>query len=177
MNIASVILAAGFGTRMKSAVPKVMHPVLGRPLIDWAVDAASAATGSTPAVVVGYAREQVMDFLGERAGYVVQEEQLGTGHAVRQAASALQGKTDAVLVTYGDMPLLQGETLQALVRLFEGASRERQAAVAMLTITRDDPQGFGRIIRDASGEVVAIVEEADCTPEQRRITELNPGVY
>jgi bifunctional UDP-N-acetylglucosamine pyrophosphorylase/glucosamine-1-phosphate N-acetyltransferase len=81
------------------------------------------------------------------------------------------------LVTYGDMPLLQGETLQALVRLFEGASRERQAAVAMLTITRDDPQGFGRIIRDASGEVVAIVEEADCTPEQRRITELNPGVY
>ncbi|MEZ4613533.1 MAG: NTP transferase domain-containing protein [Caldilineaceae bacterium] len=177
MNTASVILAAGFGTRMKSSIPKVMHPILGRPLVGWAVDAATAATGATPVVVVGYAREQVMEYLGDSARYAEQAEQLGTGHAVRQAASVLQGQADAVLVTYGDMPLLQAETLKALVERFTQAAQEQDAAIAMLTITRADAQGFGRIIRDGQGNVAAIVEEADCTPEQRRITELNPGVY
>ena len=177
MNTASVILAAGFGTRMKSSMPKVMHPILGRPLVGWAVDAATAATGTAPVVVVGYAREQVIEYLGDSACYAVQDEQLGTGHAVQQVASVLQGQVDAVLVTYGDMPLLQATTLKALVDRFAQAADEQDAAIAMLTITRDDPQGFGRIVRDGQGNIAAIVEEADCTPEQRRITELNPGVY
>ena len=177
MKTTAVILAAGFGTRMKSAQPKVMHPLLGRPLIDWAVRTVQPLLDGPPVLVVGHGREQVQQFLGDRCQYVVQEELLGTGHAVWQAEKTLRGAVDAVLVTYGDMPLLRTATLEQLLGLF---ARERTAtnpALAMLTVTRDDPQGFGRIVRDAVGDIVAIVEEADCTPAQKEIRELNPGIY
>ncbi|MEZ4580962.1 MAG: NTP transferase domain-containing protein [Caldilineaceae bacterium] len=126
-------------------------------------------------VVVGYAREQVMEYLGDSACYAEQAEQLGTGHAVRQAASVLQGQADAVLVTYGDMPLLQAEDAQgAGGTLHTGGARAGCSHCHADHHTRRCP-GFGRIIRDGQGNVAAIVEEADCTPEQRRITELNPA--
>lgn len=178
MKFDHVILAAGFGTRMKSELPKVMHPLLGRPMVDWAVTMSTEVTGSAPLLVVGHGREQVMGFLGDRARYVVQHDLLGTGHAVMQAAPALQGRAQAVLVSYADMPLITAATLTRLMELFAGAVAVGETpALAMLTVTRDDPQGFGRVVRAANGAIHAIVEEVDCTPEQRRIRELNPGVY
>jgi bifunctional UDP-N-acetylglucosamine pyrophosphorylase/glucosamine-1-phosphate N-acetyltransferase len=177
MKIVPVILAAGYGTRMKSDIPKVMHPILGRPMLDWAVRAVEAVSQETPIVVVGHGQDLVRDALGDRVRFAVQGELLGTGHAVQQALPQLIDSADAVLVTYGDMPLLQGETLQQLVDLFMDEHARGELAVAMLTITRDDPQGFGRIIRDGQGRVQAIVEEVDCTPDQRLIKELNPGIY
>jgi bifunctional UDP-N-acetylglucosamine pyrophosphorylase/glucosamine-1-phosphate N-acetyltransferase len=177
MKTTAVILAAGFGTRMKSAQPKVMHPLLGRPLIDWAIRAVQPLLDDPPVLVVGHGREQVQQFLGNRCRYVVQEELLGTGHAVGQAEQALRGAVDAVLVTYGDMPLLCTDTLERLLALFVRERTATHSAIAMLTVMRDDAQGFGRIVRDAAGDIVAIVEEADCTPEQKQIRELNPGIY
>ncbi len=177
MRTANVILAAGFGTRMKSDLPKVLHPLLGKPMALWAVEMAQAVSGRAPIVVVGHGREQVEALLDGRAQFVEQKELLGTGHAVLQAQTVLEGQADAVVVTYGDMPLLRAETVQALVELFARARQaDAQTALAMLTITRDDPQGFGRVVRDDRGEVAGIVEEADCTPEQRALRELNPRV-
>ena len=178
MRTANVILAAGSGTRMKSDMPKVLHPLLGKAMVVWAVEMAESVGNRPPVVVVGHGKGQVEALLSGRAEFVEQKELLGTGHAVQQAAQVLQGQADAVVVTYGDMPLLQANTVRSLVDLFE---RERQAdaqtAMAMLTVTRDDPQGFGRVVRDSQGLVVRIVEEVDCTPEQRALRELNPGIY
>lgn len=177
-RVATVILAAGNGTRMKSTLPKVLHPVCGRAMIEWPVLAAEEQGGEAPVLVVGFGREQVMAHLGERVRYAVQEPLLGTAHAVMQAESLLLGEADVVHVVYGDMPLLRAETLTVLREAFvaERAAKP-ETAFAMLTITRDDPQGFGRIVRDANGGVARIVEEVDCTPEERAIRELNPGIY
>ena len=140
MNVASVILAAGYGTRMKSSLPKVMHSLLGRPMIEWAVLAADTVSSIAPVVVVGHGSEQVMHHLGDQANYAKQDELLGTGHAVMQAGPDVGGQVDrdfdAVLVTYGDMPLLQAKTLQSLVELFAEARELGNLAVAMLTVTR-----------------------------------------
>lgn len=178
MKIASVILAAGYGTRMKSDLPKVLHPLVGRPMIDWCLRTVETLSTQSPVVVVGHGREQVEALLGQRCRFVVQTQLLGTGHAVMQAAPQLQGQADAVIVTYGDMPLLRSETVQSLLDAFTlEYAAGRAPALAMLTISRDDPQGFGRVVRNAHGDIQAIVEEADCTPEQKLIRELNPGVY
>lgn len=172
-----IILAAGFGTRMKSQTPKVMHQIAGRPLVEWSVLAAQSVCDEPPIVVVGHGRDQVTAMLGERARYALQEEQLGTGHAVHQAIPLLGQEADSVTVIYGDMPLLRSETLVQLNRLFQEEKNSQGAVMALLTVTRDDPQGFGRIVRDEQGNIRAIVEEVDCTEEQKQIRELNPGVY
>jgi bifunctional UDP-N-acetylglucosamine pyrophosphorylase / glucosamine-1-phosphate N-acetyltransferase len=178
VRIVNVILAAGYGTRMKSEIPKVLHSLLGRPLVARAVDTGRAATDAKPVLVVGHGRELIQQLIGDQADYAIQEDLLGTGHAVQQAAPLLRDQGGAVLVTYADMPLLRDETLQQLIAQFVDAHRQDpRVAVAMLSITRSDSQGFGRILRDNQGSVMAIVEEADCTPEQRVIEELNPGVY
>lgn len=176
MKTSAVILAAGYGTRMKSELPKVMHPLLGRPLIDWALRAVEPLVATPPVVVVGHGQELVRGFLGERAAYAEQRELLGTGHAVLQALPLL-AVVDAVLVTYADMPLLTSDTLRRLLDLYAAHQDDPTLALAMLTFTRDNPQGFGRIVRSPNGAVSAIVEEADCTPAQLEIRELNPGVY
>jgi bifunctional UDP-N-acetylglucosamine pyrophosphorylase/glucosamine-1-phosphate N-acetyltransferase len=177
MNISAVILAAGYGTRMKSTLPKVMHPLLGRPMIDWAVGAIDPLIQQPPVIVVGHGQELVRSFLGQRVRYAEQQMLLGTGHAVLQALPEIEEDADAVVVTYGDMPLLTTATLHKLVSLYAESLNDPTLSMAMLTITRDNPQGFGRIARTADGSVVAIVEEADCTPEQLGIRELNPGIY
>lgn len=177
MNIATVILAAGFGTRMKSTVPKVVHKVGGRSLVEWSVRVGKEVSQDKPTVVVGHGKECVEEILGDTVHYVTQSEQLGTGHAVQQAESNLRNRSDAVIVIYGDMPLLRSETLISLASLYEAEFNNGDLAIAMLTIERDDPQGFGRIVRDEDGKIQAIVEQADCTPEQMAITELNPGIY
>ncbi len=173
MRVAAVILAAGQGTRMKSNLPKALHLVAGKPMVDHAMGAVQTVSRDKPILVVGAGADQVRATLGDRAHYVVQERQLGTGHAVLQARPLLAGQSDLVVVTYADMPLLRRETLRRLVE----RQREVGPVFTMLTVIQDNPRGFGRVLRDASGAVISVVEEADATPEQLAIRELNAGVY
>lgn len=173
MKITAVLLAAGQGTRMKSSLPKVLHPVAGKPMLWHALRAIEKATTEKPVVVVGHGSDEVKAYLGESAQTVQQEPQLGTGHAVMQAESMLRGKTDLVVVCYADMPLLRGETLQKLVE----TQKQNSGPLSMLTVIADDPRGFGRIIRGGNGSVTAIVEEYVASPEQLLVKELNVGAY
>jgi bifunctional UDP-N-acetylglucosamine pyrophosphorylase/glucosamine-1-phosphate N-acetyltransferase len=176
------VLAAGEGTRMRSALPKVLHRIAGATLLGHAVGAAAATSPQHLAVVVGHGREQVGAEVAALAGALgrplvtaVQEEQRGTGHAVQCGLEALPpGLTGPVVVTYGDVPLLEPATLQALLAEHTDATG---AAVTLLTTQLADPTGYGRVLRDADGTVVGIVEQADATPEQRLVTETNSGVY
>ena len=161
---------------MRSAIPKVLHSVGGRSLIHHAVVAAAAVAPDHLVVVVGHGRDQVKAHLAEvapEAATVVQDQQRGTGHAVDCALRDLPELVGTVLVTYGDVPLLTGETLVALVAEHERAGN----AVTILTARLEVPTGYGRIVRDASGTVTAVVEEKDATEEQRQVREINSGVY
>jgi len=173
MKTAVILLAAGKGTRMISKLLKVLHPLAGKPMLWHSLQEVSKATTEKPTVVVGYQADRVTEIFDGQAEFVLQEEQLGTGHAVMQARPQLEGKADLVMVLLGDMPLLKAETITRLV--------EKQAAndgpISMLTVIAEDPRGFGRIVRNQHGEVEAIVEEADCTPEQLEIKELNISLY
>lgn len=173
MKTTAVLLAAGQGTRMKSSLPKVLHKVAGLPMVLHALNIARAVSGETPVLVVGHGADRVQAALGDAARFVIQEPQLGTGHAVQQAETLLRLKTDLVLVFYADMPLLRPETLHGLV----DAQLANPGPLTMLTVLADDPRGFGRIVRDPDGSVAAIVEEAQATPEQKTIRELNVGAY
>ena len=173
MRLSAVILAAGQGTRMKSRLPKVLHSLLGKPMACYPLEAARQVTHSTPVMVIGHGADQVRQVLGDQAEYVLQQPQLGTGHAVMQAEPLLANKTDLVLVIYADMPLLTTQTLGNLV----DKAQSHTGPVSMLTVTTNETRGFGRILRDARGQVSGIVEEAQATAEQLDIHELNPGVY
>jgi bifunctional UDP-N-acetylglucosamine pyrophosphorylase/glucosamine-1-phosphate N-acetyltransferase len=148
----------------------------GRPLIDYSLRLAEALSPNCPVVVVGRNADALMTQIGARARYVFQEQRLGTGHAVLQARSTLQGCSQTVLVFYADMPLVTLESMQALLALHE-RNRASGGVLTMLTFESDTPRGFGRIARSDAGDVLAIVEEADCTAQQALITELNPGLY
>lgn len=178
MRIATIILAAGQGTRMKSDLPKVLHTVGGKPMVARSVATAAAlGTGTTadlPLVIVAPDADQVRAALHGSARFAVQDTPLGTGHAVMQAQSVLEGNADLIVVFYADMPLLRTETLDALI---DSIRANQEAAVSLLTVLQDDPRGFGRIVRRPDGSVEKIVEEKQCTPEQRAIRELNVGVY
>lgn len=173
MKTTAIILAAGHGTRMCSALPKVLHPLLGRPMVSYSIDAARKVTGLEPVVVIGHEADAVRQALGSAPRFVIQEPQLGTGHAVRQVETLLRGQTDLILVTTADMPLLTSETLQQLVQ----AQRTHNGPITMLTAIGDDARGFGRVVRDPNGQVQAVVEEAQATQEQLAIRELNTSVY
>jgi bifunctional UDP-N-acetylglucosamine pyrophosphorylase/glucosamine-1-phosphate N-acetyltransferase len=177
---AVVILAAGEGTRMKSATPKILHPICGRTLVGHAVAAARALDPEHLVVVVGHGREQVAAHLAEvdpRALTAVQEEQLGTGHAVRTALGELGRKgvelDGTVVVTYGDVPLLTAATLAD----FTAVHRAEGNAVTVLTAQVPDPTGYGRIVRGSDGQVTAIVEQKDASEALRAVREVNSGVY
>lgn len=178
---AAIVLAAGEGTRMRSALPKVLHEIGGATLLGHAVAAVATLQPAHLVVVVGHGRERVgaeVGALGERLGRdvltAVQDEQLGTGHAVRCGLDALPSDLDGpVLVTYGDVPLLESGTLAAL--LAEHA--DTGAAVTLLSGEPADPTGYGRVLRDGAGRVAGIVEHGDATSEQRAIREVNSGVY
>ena len=172
MEASALILAAGAGTRMKSSKPKVAHQIFGKPLVRWVVDAAHAAGIDSVVGVVGHGREQVEPLLAD-VTTVVQEEQLGTAHAVLAARGALEGRSGSLVVLTGDSPLVRAETIAELVRTRE----EANAAVVVLTMEAENPTGYGRIIRDAAGDVQEIVEQKDCTPEQAAVTECNSGFY
>jgi bifunctional UDP-N-acetylglucosamine pyrophosphorylase/glucosamine-1-phosphate N-acetyltransferase len=173
MKITAVLLAAGQGTRMKSNLPKMLHPICGQPMVFYALKAAQAASTETPLVVIGHGADAMRKAIGPLANIAVQEQQLGTGHAVLQAEPALKGQTDYVLVTCGDMPLLRVETLQKLV----AAQQANQGPISMLTVIHDYPRGFGRILRNPDGSVAAIVEESQASPDQLLIKELNVAAY
>lgn len=173
MKTTAVILAAGHGVRMRSKYPKVLHSLLGKPMVAYALDAATQATESQPVLVVGHMADSIRQVVGEAAHYVIQEPQLGTGHAVQQTESILRGQSEYVLVMTADMPLLTTETLQELIQ----AQHEHSGPITMLTILTDDSRGFGRVVRDADGKVQAVVEEVVATPEQLTIREMNAGVY
>jgi len=173
MTTAIVILAAGKGTRMKSDLPKVLHPLAGRPMLHYSLDLADAVGDMPPVVIVGYKAEEVKAAVGPRATFVVQEEQLGTGHAVMQAEAALKGQADTIIVYYADMPLITAET----VRRIQARHQETNATITMLTVIADDPRGFGRLVRDEQGRAQFIVEEIEATEEQKAIKELNASVY
>jgi bifunctional UDP-N-acetylglucosamine pyrophosphorylase/glucosamine-1-phosphate N-acetyltransferase len=173
---AVVVLAAGEGTRMKSATPKVLHPICGRSLLGHALATARAINPEHVLVVVGHGRDEVVPHLAEidpSAQPVVQEQQNGTGHAVRVALEVVGELTGPVLVTYGDVPLLSGDTLAGLLETHESHG----FAATVLTADIPDPAGYGRIVRGADGEVAAIVEQKDADEAQRSITEINSGVY
>jgi len=173
----AILLAAGKGTRMKSALPKVLHTVLGKPLVSWAVDAVVAAGASDVVAVVGHGAEQVTSTLrhrhGARVQTTVQAEQRGTGHAVLCALPAVPDDVVDVLIVCGDTPRLGAAELTALVE----QRRRLQSLVALWTTTVDAPKGYGRIVRDGDQRVRAIVEEKDATDDQRALREINPGVY
>ncbi len=171
MSLAVVILAAGQGTRMRSRLSKVLHSVAGRPMLDYSLRAAADLNASRTVLVLGHQAEQVQAALPEGVETVHQEPQLGTGHALAQAAGILGASCDDVLVLYGDMPLLRSDTLQALVGARGAASG------SLLTAHMPGPSGYGRILRDKDGRLQAIVEEKEASPEQRAITEVNCGIY
>ncbi len=173
METAAIVLAAGAGTRMKSEKPKVAHEVLGKPLVQWVLDAAQQAGIGRIVTVVGHAREQVIPLVEDRSEIVVQEEQRGTAHAVLSCADALEGFEGSVLVLSGDCPLISAATMRALVEMREA----NDAAVVVLTMDVPDPFGYGRIIRDENGEVARIVEQKDASPEEAAVTECNSGFY
>ena len=171
---AVIILAAGEGTRMKTRTPKVLHAVCGRTMLDHVVAAARELQPGRLIVVVGQGRGQVAAHLARHAPdaeIVVQDRQGGTGHAVRTVIEAVGLIHGTVVVTYADTPLLRGETLNELVQ----AHHAQGAAVTALTARLSDPTGYGRIVRDADGQFAAIVEQADASPEQRAINEINSG--
>jgi bifunctional UDP-N-acetylglucosamine pyrophosphorylase/glucosamine-1-phosphate N-acetyltransferase len=169
-----VILAAGKGTRMKSAVPKVLHPAGGLPLIEHVLRAADALKPATTVLVVGHLAAQVQEALSKRPGlrFALQEPQLGTGHALLQAEPHLAGATGTVVLLSGDVPLLRAETLADLVQRHESAG----AAATVLTARVSGPHEYGRIVRE-NGRIAAIVEHKDATPAQRAIDEVNSGIY
>ncbi len=173
MKVTAVILAAGQGTRMKSRLTKVLHPVCGKPMLAYALAATASVSTGKPVVVIGRDGDSLRSFLGDAAVCVLQDPPLGTGHAVQQAEATLRGQTDLVLVTYADMPLLRPETLARLVEV----QQKNPGPITMLTVNSSDPRGFGRIVRSPNGHVQAIVEEASATPEQLSIRELNVGAY
>jgi bifunctional UDP-N-acetylglucosamine pyrophosphorylase/glucosamine-1-phosphate N-acetyltransferase len=179
--VTAVILAAGQGTRMKSARPKVLHELCGRPMLHHVVHAALAAGAAEVVVVVGHGRDEVRASLeaafGERVRTAVQDAQQGTGHAVRCALPSLGEAAERVLVLYGDTPLLDPAELAGLGRALD---EEPTAPLAMLTVRVADPTGYGRILRaarDRGGRVVRIVEHRDASAEERAIDEINPGIY
>ena len=174
-NTAAIILAAGKGTRMKSGLVKVLHPLAGRPMIAWPVEAARQAGASPIALVVGHQAAAVQAaFQGQNDIRVsLQEEQLGTGHAVACAKEALSGFSGTVLILCGDTPLLQADTLARLLDFH----RENSAVVTVLTACLPDPFGYGRVLRGIDGGVQRIIEQKDATAEQQLIREINSGIY
>ncbi|RXJ00931.1 bifunctional UDP-N-acetylglucosamine diphosphorylase/glucosamine-1-phosphate N-acetyltransferase GlmU [Anaerobacillus alkaliphilus] len=172
-NRFAVILAAGQGTRMKSRLYKVLHTVCGKPMVQHVVDQISKVGVDETVVVVGHGAEKVKEQLGDGVTYVLQGEQLGTGHAVMQADSLLEDKEGVTIVLCGDTPLITKETMDSLLLFHE----EQKAKATILTAETSDPTGYGRIVRNDQGLVQRIVEHKDATIEERKITEINTGTY
>ena len=174
-NIAAVILAAGLGTRMKSDKAKVLHEVAGRPMILYVVEVARKAAGDDVIVVVGHQAQKVREITSEtaRLHFVYQEKQLGTAHAVLCALPRIPDHCDEVVILSGDVPLIFPETITGLVEDHLACHRD----ISLLAVELKNPYGYGRILRDDSGQIIGIIEEKDATAEQRKINLINAGIY
>ncbi len=173
-NLVAVILAGGKGTRMKSDLPKVMHTLGGRPLVRWVLESAKKLAPERIVVVVGFGGDVVKEsFRNENITFALQAEQLGTAHALLQAVDTLGSFDGYVMVLNGDVPLVKPETLLK----FLDFAHERKSRAAFLSTELGDPKGYGRVIRGESGASLSIIEEKDATQEQKKIREVNGGIY
>ena len=172
-NIFAVVLAAGQGTRMKSKLYKVLHPVCGKSMVEHVIDNINTLNTNRIVTVVGHGADMVKETLGDKSEYVLQAEQLGTAHAIQQAEQLLGGLEGTTLVVCGDTPLIRPETMQALF----DHHQKTNAKATILTAMADDPTGYGRILRDENGQVSQIVEQKDASSEQRLVKEINTGTY
>ncbi|HJO21292.1 MAG TPA: sugar phosphate nucleotidyltransferase [Candidatus Marinimicrobia bacterium] len=168
------ILAAGKGSRMESELPKVLHQLNGKSLIDYVLDTASELNPDSITLVVGFQKDRVKNHIqNNNVNYVSQEEQLGTGHAALQLENQLENQSGHLLILYGDAPNIKSSTLSPIIN--EHIEENRTAT--LITATLNDPTGYGRIIRNQDGDLLKIVEEKDCTPDEKKIKEWNPGIY
>lgn len=169
----AVVLAAGEGKRMKSKNSKVIHKICGKTLVEWVVDAAGSCGIKESVIVVGHRQDQVRECLKDRVSYAVQEKQLGTGHAVMQAVKYLEGKEGHVIILCGDTPLITSDTIEKAIKFHIG----NKCGATVITADFEDPAGYGRIVRDSSGNVLKIVEDKDASTEEKNIKEINSGIY
>jgi len=170
----ALILAAGLGTRMKSSRAKVLHELMGKPMILHVLDTVEKLNLDHIYVVVGHQREKIAELVsGYQADCLVQEEQLGTGHAVLCAEDELQNKGGTVLILSGDVPLIRAETLKAMLN----GHLQKRPALTLMTTTLAEPANYGRIVRDSQGRLLGIIEEKDATEDQKKIKEINAGIY
>ncbi len=175
-NLKAIVLAAGKGTRMKSEKPKVLHEIFNKPLVSWVLSACENIGSSENIVIIGHKGEEVQNFVNKnhpQSICVEQKEQLGTGHAVSMAKSALNGFDGMVLILCGDTPLITSESLQKFVDFH----KNNDAAITVMTSILDNPKGYGRIVRNALNNVAEIVEQKDCDENQAKINEINAGMY
>lgn len=171
----AIILAAGQSTRMNTRMPKVLHEVCGRPMLEWVLDACRSAGVQRHIVVVGYGKDQIIErFAGQSdVEFVEQAEQKGTGHAVMCCREQLEGFSGQTLILCGDAPLIRTETVKVLLE----KHLQEKSAVTLATAVMSDPAGYGRIVRDGYGNIQGIIEHNDCSEEQRTIREINPGYF
>ncbi|WP_338654473.1 bifunctional UDP-N-acetylglucosamine diphosphorylase/glucosamine-1-phosphate N-acetyltransferase GlmU [Sporosarcina psychrophila] len=172
-NTYAVVLAAGQGTRMKSDLYKVLHPVCGKPMVEHVIDHIRGLGIGRIVTIVGHGAETVEETLGEKSEYALQQEQLGTAHAVQQAERLIGDLDGTTIVVCGDTPLIRSETMEELIAHHKATG----AKATILTANADDPTGYGRIIRGESGQVLRNVEQKDATPEEQKVTEINTGTY
>jgi bifunctional UDP-N-acetylglucosamine pyrophosphorylase/glucosamine-1-phosphate N-acetyltransferase len=170
MEMSAVILAAGKGTRMKSELPKCAHQIIDKPMVEYVVDSLKELKVQNIIAVVGYGKETIMNLLKDKVQYVIQEEQLGTAHAVKQARPLLEGKEGITIIAIGDMPFIKKETFYSLVL----NHMQERADVTVLTVDHPQPYGYGRILRDDNGQVLRIIEERDCTKIKPPLLKLTP---
>ena len=170
-----VILAAGKGTRMNSELPKVLHKLQGKPLIDYVIDQSELLNPKEIILVVGFKKDYIIEHTAKRINlkYATQMKQLGTGHAVLQKSELLKNKKRHILILYGDVPNIKASTLQPIIDDHILTNRD----LTLITAEIDDPAGYGRIIRDKNGSLLKIVEEKDCNDYEKKIKEWNPGIY
>jgi len=173
MKVSAIVLAAGLSKRMQSATPKVLHPLLGRPMLEYVLQAIQDEITSRPVIVIGHGAEQVRQAIGEKTDYAMQKELLGTGDAVNAAHTQLEGKSDYVLVVNADLPLLRPQSVHALLEM----QKANSGPLSLLTSIGQESRGFARIARSTNGDVAAIIEEKAATPEQLGIREFNVGLY
>ena len=174
-NVAAVILAAGLGTRMKSDLAKVLHPILGKPMISYVLETAYDVAAENIVVVVGHQADEVKRICSQTPGigFALQEQQLGTGHAVQCAMPGLAEEVDDVLILCGDVPLLKAETVKQL--LYD--HRENHRILSLLAVSVDQPHGYGRVLMDDQRNLTRIVEEADANADEKKVRLINSGIY
>lgn len=173
-NLSAIVLAAGKGTRMKSEIPKVLHGIAGRPMLFYPIKVLKELGAKKVIAVIGYGGSEVKGaFASAKITFIEQKRQLGTGHAVMCASKALKGFKGDVLVLSGDVPLITGATVKGLFKVY----RDSGAVISLITAVLKDPDGYGRVIRGKDNAVTGIVEDKDCTPEEKNIREVNSGIY